>query len=163
MKTKIFKVIKFTLYCITLIFLFLSTIFLRRAVIDGVSMNPTFENKEQYLYLRHFNFNNINVPGIKRFDVVIIKHPTYDLLIKRVVGLPGEEVEYKNNTLYINGNIVEQNFKFVSDTRDFPRTKVADNNYFVMGDNRPNSLDSRSTSVGQVNISDIEGISLKNS
>ena len=65
----------------------------------------------------------------------------YIYLIKRIIGLPGEEVEYKDNKLYINGKKVKENYGS-QETEDF-KVKVENNSYFVLGDNRTNSLDSR--------------------
>ena len=77
---------------------------------------------------------------IKRFDIVVIDIGD-EYIIKRVIGLPGEEVEYKDNQLYINGKKVKENYGY-GKTDDFV-AKVSKDSYFVLGDNRGNSLDSR--------------------
>ena len=85
--------------------------------------------------------------------VVVDKDDSY--IIKRIIGLPGEIVKYENNKLYINGVEIEESF--LPDgkvTNDF-EYKVADDCYFVMGDNRQISLDSRE--LGCFDISKIRG------
>ena len=86
------------------------------------------------------NIIDYKVHGVKRFDIVVVDEGD-ELIIKRVIGLPGDTVEYKNNKLYINGKKV--NDKYASEkTEDFS-VLVPKNEYFVLGDNRTNSLDSR--------------------
>lgn len=102
--------------------------------VDGESMYSTLDDGN-ILLLEKYDTK------YERFDIVV-----FDLngerLIKRVIGLPGDEVEYKNNTLYINGTKVDETYGY-GITQDFKYTKKADNCYFVVGDNRNNSLDSR--------------------
>ena len=124
--------------------------------VDGRSMNTTLENGEVMLlnkivYKRH---------DIQRFDIVVIKEQN-KLIIKRVIGLPGETVKYKENKLYINDKEVEDPYPSTQ-TEDFSiedvgHVKVPGDTYFVMGDNRNDSLDSRYPQVGVINKSQILG------
>ena len=89
---------------------------------------------------------------IKRFDIVVVDE-NKEFLIKRIIGLSGETIEYRHNQLFVNGKKVKDSFG--SDiTEDFKVT-VPDNCYFVLGDNRTNSLDSRY--FGSFNKKDILG------
>jgi len=116
--------------------------------VDGNSMYPTFEDG-QILLLNKFDDN------YKRFQVIVFKHGT-DKYVKRIIGLPGETVAYKDNKLYINDQIVEEKFSHEK-TSDFEyETTIPYGTYFVIGDNRINSLDSRF--IGVISENDIEGV-----
>ena len=122
--------------------------------VDGDSMNPTLKNGDIML------LNEIGKKSIDRFDIVVIDTEE-DVIVKRVIGLPGETLEYKDGFLYINGKRTHDDF--VSLTRDFTlesatgKKKIPSGYYFVMGDNRRNSLDSRDSRVGLVKKSNIIG------
>ena len=81
--------------------------------------------------------------------------PTRDF-IKRVVGVPGDSVEMKNGRVYVNGEQVAEPYISNRGAQDFPPTQVEPDHVFVMGDNRPNSQDSRSA-LGQIPIDKIVG------
>ena len=93
------------------------------------------------------------INGLKRFDIVVIDYDK-ERLIKRVVGLPNEKIEYKNNILYVDGKEVKETFINV-DTEDFKFDKIPKDSYFLMGDNRGNSVDSRL--FGPINKDNIIG------
>ncbi len=104
--------------------------------VNGSSMDKTLKNGDiMILNIIGYKFNDI-----KRFDIVVVNEE-HEPLIKRVIGLPGETVEYKNNELYINGKHVEDKYPS-TETDDFYYT-VPEGEYFVLGDNRNNSMDSR--------------------
>lgn len=107
--------------------------------VNGDSMEPNLSNHEIYL-------SNKKDDNYKRFDIVYFKKAE-SIYIKRIVGLPNEYLEYKNNTLYINNKIVIENFEhgFTSDysIKGGDSTTIPSNSYFVLGDNRTDSLDSR--------------------
>ena len=106
--------------------------------VNQSSMNNTLFDKDIMLLDKiSYRFKDI-----KRFDIVVIKR-NKEYLIKRVIGLPGDMIEYKDNKLYVNNEIVKEDFLH-KQTDDYKLEKVIpDNYYFVVGDNRPNSLDSR--------------------
>jgi signal peptidase I len=76
--------------------------------------------------------------------------------IKRVVGLPGETIEVKQGEVFINGQAVDEPYVGQESVDDYPPTKVEEDRVFVMGDNRPNSQDSRS-SLGQIPLDKVVG------
>lgn len=120
----------------------------------GPSMEPTLNENDVILVNKityHFN-------KLKRFDVVVLKHKE-KVFIKRIIGLPGEHIEYINNILYVDEKKVEENFKF-SKIDDFKMeeigyTIIPRGMYLVIGDNRENSEDSRE--FGLIEKEDIIG------
>lgn len=119
--------------------------------VNGSSMEPTlYENEILILEKYHRSF--------KRFDVIVIKYGS-ERLVKRIIGLPGEHIEYKNSMLYVNGEYIAEDFLTEStldfDIRALKIDTVPENTYFVMGDNRNNSTDSRI--LGSFKESDVLG------
>ena len=121
--------------------------------VDGNSMYPTLKDNE-ILLLKKYD------QKYKRFDIVVLNYNN-SKLIKRIIGLPGEHIEYKDNKLYVNGKYVKERFKRNTETSDFEiDKKIPKGYYFVMGDNRGNSLDSRDYRVGLVKKEDIVGVTI---
>lgn len=116
-------------------------------LVNGSSMEPTLHNNELVL------INKIGLnKEIDRYDIVVVKYEN-STIIKRVIGLPYETVEYINDTLYIDGEIVNTKVDFEY-TKDFKLT-AGKNEYIVLGDNRNISKDSRI--IGPVKERDIIG------
>jgi signal peptidase I len=90
--------------------------------------------------------------------VVVVNVPDSVPLIKRVVALPGETIEIRNGQVYIDGETVEEPWVEYSATHDFAPTTVPPLHVFIIGDNRPNSRDSRT--FGPVHVDQIEGRAL---
>lgn len=116
--------------------------------VDGPSMSDTLLDGDR-LYV---SVLDMRMNGPDRFDVIICKYPgRSDQYVKRVVGLPGETIEVKEGVLYVNGTIVEEPFlseertvRFNKASNNFGPIVIPEGEYFVMGDNRDNSNDSRS-------------------
>ncbi len=115
--------------------------------VDGASMNPTLEDGE-ILILKKYD------RSLERFDIVVLDY-NGEKLVKRVIGLPGEKIAYKDNKLYVDGKRVKEPFEHEV-TDDFElEEQIPEGYYFVLGDNRINSTDSRM--IGAISKEQIQG------
>lgn len=119
--------------------------------VKGTSMVPTLKDREIML-LKKWDHN------YERFDIVVLNYNN-SKLIKRVIGVGGEHVKYKNNKLYINGKYIKEPFQH-GKTDDFVLEEIGydtipKNYYLVLGDNRENSVDGRT--FGLVSKKDLLG------
>ncbi|MBZ6526435.1 signal peptidase I [Aerococcaceae bacterium DSM 111021] len=152
----------FAIMVAVLIFLALRHYVLQPFQVEGSSMEPQLHHQDQMVMLRNIEIN--------RFDVVIFPDPrgSGDSYVKRVIGQPGDELYFSNDTLYLNNQAVEEPYlePLKSDTEgrfteDFSLwdtlglTEVPEDHYFVMGDNRPYSGDSRQ--FGLIQAENIQG------
>lgn len=147
------KIIPVILFAIVVAVIFRSLIF-ANYIVDGESMKPTLADGD----LLMVNKVIYDLSDVNRFDVIVFHANEKDDYVKRVIGLPGDTIAYKDDQLYINGEYVEEKFlnSYVQASNATPNTgnfnlagktgkkKVPEGKLFVMGDNRKNSLDSRS-------------------
>lgn len=159
-KKTVMAILEFVVICLGITFVFKCIVMPVR--VDGSSMYPTLYDGD----LAFMSRLDLNSNQIKRFDIVTVNCKQLDnVIIKRVIGLPGEKITYKNDRLYVDGKYIKEKYfdsKHVEDvknrynisyfTNDFEIT-VGNNEVLVLGDNRINSLDSRD--LGCFKISDI--------
>lgn len=148
------------------LFLFIDVFVFSSYEVDGSSMATTLEDGDKLIVNKMiYEFGNIS-----RFDIIIFHGMGDDDYVKRVIGLPGDVLEYRDDQLLVNGEYVKEsflphqsnnrllgqketgNFKLEELTKE---AMVPENTLFVMGDNRLNSYDSRH--FGFVSIDDIVG------
>lgn len=181
-KNTIKKITYYSLVGLLITLSILFNVFVQRVQVSGHSMDPTLKTNEKLFALKH-------VP-IDRFDIVVAKEKTNDeniFIIKRVIGLPGDTVEYKKDQLYVNGKKMNEpyldsfkeklkdgslidyftkinsnyaNFDFNTDYltvdssgNDSFKVTLKSDEYFLLGDDRPISKDSRA--IGPIKKSDI--------
>nr|WP_106783166.1 signal peptidase I [Lysinibacillus timonensis] len=150
--------------CIWLVREFLFT----PVAVDGASMMPTFEDGDRVIV----NRIGPRMMGYDHFDVIVFEAKKDTNYIKRVIGLPGDTIEYKNDVLYINGEKYEEPYldeyksmlgENETLTEDFKmeeylgETEVPEGTLFVLGDNRQYSSDSRDPRVGFVPMDKVLG------
>jgi hypothetical protein len=181
-KNTIKKITYYALVGLLITLSILFNVFVQRVQVSGHSMDPTLKTNEKLFAVKH-------IP-IDRFDIVVAKEKTDDeniFIIKRVIGLPGDTVEYKKDQLYVNGKKMNEpyldsfkeklkdgslidyfikinpdyaNFDFNTDYltvdssgNDTFKVTLKSDEYFLLGDDRPISKDSRA--VGPIKKSDI--------
>mgnify|MGYP002650882336 CR=1 FL=1 len=134
---------------------FIITFVARSFRVDGMSMEPSLHNGERVMVnkvLYHF-------AQPQRGDVVVFPYPLEpkNMFIKRVIGVPGDEVKIRDGITYINDVAIEEPYIYAKSFNDYGPVVVPEGRVFVMGDNRNNSTDSRDTRVGCVDERDIMG------
>jgi signal peptidase I len=136
--------------------------------VDGDSMLPNFVNKQQLLTNKIIQL--VGTTDIaknydyKRGDVVIFQKPNHDDFIKRIIALPGDRIMIEDSFVYINGSRIYETYiprEFQTKTYTFlsegEEKTVPQGHYFLMGDNRSNSKDSRFDDIGFVERRHIKG------
>ncbi|GAK11249.1 signal peptidase I [Geomicrobium sp. JCM 19039] len=155
-----------TFVIVILIVLIVRTFFFANYMVHGESMMPTIESGERLI----INKVGYHISEPDRFDLIVFHADEESDYIKRVIGLPGDQISYHNDTLFINDEEIPEDYlhEAVASaeggpfTRDFTLSElnlgeevVPDDQLFVLGDNRRNSLDSRQ--IGFVSYDDIVG------
>lgn len=137
---------------------FIITFVGQRTVVSGTSMVPTLQDKDNLITDKlSYRFRDP-----ERYDIIVLRvESQHENFIKRVIGLPGETVQIIGGRVYINGELLESdvygNELMVNPGRAFQPITLGEDEYFVLGDNRNGSADSRIEEVGNVARSRIVG------
>ncbi len=130
----------------------------QRTVVNGHSMDNTLKDGESLIVDKlTYRFSDP-----KRYDIVIFPSPDGDnsYFIKRIIGLPGETIQIIDGEVYIDGEPLRENYGIEKieyyGTAEQPLT-LSEDEYFVLGDNRPVSRDSRYEDVGPIKKSELKG------
>lgn len=148
----------FAIVCALIVIFF--TVFARQIgafpVVAGKSMYPTLDNGDLlYMSVSHHK----DISEIERGDIVVIEKEDGSMIIKRVIGLPNEVIQMTNNKVYINGVDIADEYNFSNGGVAEIPIQLGEDEFFVCGDNRDNSADSRMD--GAYTYDQIKGIVLK--
>ena len=138
--------------------LLIMTFVARAFTVDGPSMLPTLHDGERLMVEKlTYRFREP-----ERGEIVVFRYPAdpREHFIKRIVGIPGDVVEIRAGRVYINGSPLEEPYVATPTWGHFGPVRVPPGRYFVLGDNRSNSEDSRYPQVGFVPRSYLEGRAL---
>lgn len=115
--------------------------------VDGDSMKNTLKNGDILLLYK--------LSSIDRFDIIVLdEEKDNEKIIKRVIGLPGEAVAIKKGKIYINDKVIDDEYAY-GETSDYNKVTLKDDEYFILGDNRLISKDSRY--FGPIKDNEIKG------
>lgn len=123
-------------------------------LVDGESMEPTLYTNERIGIEKVSRYASLPERG----NIIIVHYPNMDgTYVKRVIGLPGETVEVRDSTVYINGVPLQEDYVSSEPYADMEPVIVPEDTVFVMGDNRAHSMDSRASYIGPIARSEIIG------
>ncbi|HHW70012.1 MAG TPA: signal peptidase I [Clostridiales bacterium] len=124
-------------------------------LVDGYSMFPTLHERDRIIV----NKLAYRISTPKRGDIVIFRNPgnMKQNYIKRVIGVPGDRIEIRDGTVFVNGEAIQEDYIYESPLTDFQEEVVPKDTIFVLGDNRNFSKDSRDPSVGFVPLENVLG------
>lgn len=148
-----------------IIFAFIRIFFFSNYIVEGESMMPTLQDGNKLVV----NKLGYQVGELNRFDVIVFHANPKEDFVKRIIGLPGDRIEYRNDQLYVNGqkyeepflNVYKEKTPGIKLTGDFSlleitgKSKVPEGKLFVLGDNRLGSWDSRQ--FGFINVNQVVG------
>ena len=124
-------------------------------IVDGPSMRPTLQSQER-LVVNKFIYN-FRAP--QKNEILVFEYPrdrSRDF-IKRVIATPGDTVEIKASKVYVNDQLLTEDYILEPTRSEYPKSTVPKGTVFVMGDNREVSKDSRYGDVGLIPLGQIEG------
>lgn len=137
-----FDLTKFVI-ALVIILAVVNTFFISVFIVDGISMEPNFKDTELVLWQK----NSFDRETVQRGDVVVVNYPgdpKKRKYVKRIIGLPGERIDIYQGHIYINKKLLSESYIPVSITSEPNGSwQLATNRYFIAGDNRPFSNDSR--------------------
>ena len=130
---------------------------IQETIVNGSSMNPTLENSDKVLLDKVL----YKIGKLKRYDIVVFDYHHSSVYVKRIIGVPGEKITIRKGRVYVNGKILKDD-PLLNDKMHYSGiakngVELGEDEYFVLGDNRNNSHDSRYEQVGIVKKSDIIG------
>ncbi len=134
---------------IALVLFFLVQTVIRNFQVDGHSMDPNLQHG-QYLMVDKISYRlPFDISPPQRGDVIVFVPPTQlnKDFVKRIIGLPGDTVEMVNGDVFVNGERLPNSFGAQLDKTSMPMLTVPQDSFFVLGDNRANSNDSRNWGV----------------
>jgi signal peptidase I len=138
------------IFLIVVVFILFGVFAVQPVVVEGTSMLPQLNDGERLLVnkLVYYKIQSVSWGHIERGDIVVFWFPKEPdkSYVKRIIGLPGEIVEVRNGKVYIDGQELNEDYLDIEHNQSlpsFPPKKVEEHFYFVMGDNRDNSSDSR--------------------
>lgn len=153
LKREIFEWVRAIVLALIVV-LIIRTFFFTMIRVDGKSMMNTLQNGDRMIAT--ILDMKIGDPG--RSDIVICHYPEGgDFRIKRVIGLPGETLEIVDGTVLIDGEALDEPYVDNEKRQNYGPIELGEDEYFVMGDNRPNSTDSRDAKVGPLKRDAIAG------
>jgi len=137
-------------FLIIVVFILVGVFFIQPVVVEGTSMVPQLHDGERLLVnkLVYYKIQSVSWGHISRGDIVVFWYPKEPdkSYVKRVIGLPGETVEVRGGKVFIDGQMLNEDYLDYEHNQALPSfstKRVDDHYYFVMGDNRDNSSDSR--------------------
>jgi len=172
MKNEIIEWIKAIIWAVAIVFVI--QIFIRPTTVVGPSMNDTLTDGDVLIIRVSEDFNHGDIVSfesdllIKKSDLskipiykrLFIRENDRKHLIKRVIGVPGDTVEVKDGLVYLNDELLQEDYYVGMTFPEVDKVTIPEDKFFVMGDNRGNSHDSRHDDIGLIDRDKITGFSV---